>query len=222
MIKNRTAQLIYLTAACTIGLLAIPASMGLFNYFFKWDFYIYFTNISNYFCLVIFFMELLQTIKKKEDSYIDVSPLLKFIGMVGIMLTFLIFNIALGPGRKPHENFTFESIALHVILPILFVGDWILFYERKKTNWKYPIYSLILPFAYFVYIIIHAAILKFDTSIIALNGYTPLIYPYFFLNFEELGIPGVLMWLGIVLSLILGIGYILFGIDRIEKKNNGN
>ena len=138
------------------------------------------------------------------------------------MLTFLIFNIALGPGRKPHENFTFESIALHVILPILFVGDWILFYERKKTNWKYPIYSLILPFAYFVYIIIHAAILKFDTSIIALNGYTPLIYPYFFLNFEELGIPGVLMWLGIVLSLILGIGYILFGIDRIEKKSNVN
>lgn len=218
MIKNRTAQLIFLTATCTIGIVAIFASLGLFNFFFRWDFYIYFTNISNYFCLVVLFFELIQTIKKKEDSFITSLPTLKFVGMVGITLTFLVFNIMLGPGRKPHENFTVESISLHVILPILYIVDWFLFYERKKANWKYPLFALILPASYFVYIIIHAAILKFDTSIMCLNGYSPLIYPYFFINFEQLGIPGVLMWLGIILVFLLIVGYGYYGLDKIKRK----
>ena len=220
MIKNRTTQLMYLTATCTIGVLAILASVGLFNYSFRWDFYIYFTNISNYFCITILFIELIQTIMKKENNYIDAVPTLKFIGMVGIILTFLVFNIMLGPGRKPHENFTFESISLHVILPILYVLDWVLFYERKKVTWKEPLVSLILPTAYFAYIIIHAAILKFDTSIMSLNGYSPLIYPYFFIDFEQIGIHGVLMWVGIIICFLLMVGYTIYGLDKINKKTN--
>ena len=54
---------------------------------FRWDFYVYFTNISNFLCIGVMFACLIQTIKKKEDSFVTTSPLMKFIGMLGILLT---------------------------------------------------------------------------------------------------------------------------------------
>ena len=78
MIKNRTFQIGFLSMACTVGVIAILASVGLFDGAFRWDFYIHFTNLSNYLCIGILFAELVATIKKKEDSYITTKPLLKF------------------------------------------------------------------------------------------------------------------------------------------------
>ena len=53
MIKKRTAQLIYETAYCTIGLIGTVASLGIFDNInlFRWDFYVHFTNVSNFFCI---------------------------------------------------------------------------------------------------------------------------------------------------------------------------
>lgn len=43
MIRNRTIQLIYQTAFCTLGLLGVVASLGFFEMDFRWDFYIMYT-----------------------------------------------------------------------------------------------------------------------------------------------------------------------------------
>ena len=68
MIKNRTVQLMFQTAFCTLGILGIIASFGTFNYEFRGDFYVHFTNLSNYLCIFIMFVELIETIKKKKDQ----------------------------------------------------------------------------------------------------------------------------------------------------------
>ena len=82
MIKNRTAQLIYQTIYCTLGLVGIIASLGIFDNIsvIRWDFYVHFTNLSNYLCVGIMLVALIQTARKKEDSYVTTAPLLKFIG----------------------------------------------------------------------------------------------------------------------------------------------
>ena len=51
MIKNRTAQLIFYTIYCTLGLVGCIASLGIFDNVsvIRWDFYVHFTNISNFF-----------------------------------------------------------------------------------------------------------------------------------------------------------------------------
>ena len=97
MIKNRTAQLIFYTIYCTLGFVGCIASLGIFDNInvIRWDFYVHFTNISNFLCIGVMLASLIQTAKKKEDSYVTASPLLKFIGMLGILLTFLVFNIML-------------------------------------------------------------------------------------------------------------------------------
>lgn len=222
MFKNRTAQLIFQTFYCTLGFVGFIASLGIFDNIktIRWDFYVHFTNLSNFFCIGVMLAALIQTVKKKEDSYVSAVPILKFIGMLGILLTFLVFNIMLAgaEGRDPQANWRVGSLCFHVVLPILYIADWFLFYERKKCKWYYPIASIVFPIVYVIFLLIQAIILKFDTSILIPTTTTPLIYPYFFVNLDKLGVSGVLMWIGILSVAFVVIGYLFFGIDKLRKK----
>ena len=220
MIKNRTAQLIYYTIYCTLGIVGCVASLGIFDNInmIRWDFYVHFTNISNYFCLGVMFAALIQTAKKK-DSYVNAAPMLKFIGMLAILLTFLVFNIMLAgaEGRDPQANWRIGSILAHVLLPIMYIADWFLFYRRGESKWYYPLASIGFPLAYVIFLLIQAVILKFDTSILIPTTTTPLIYPYFFVNLETQGLPKVLMWIAILAVVFAAVGYAFYGIDRLIK-----
>ena len=224
MIKNRTAQLIYQTIYCTLGFVGCIACFGIFDdiNMFRWDFYVYFTNISNFLCLGVMIAALIQTAKKKEDSYVTAAPLLKFVGILGILLTFLVFNIMLAgaEGRDPQLNWRIGSLTFHVVLPIMYIAHWFLFYERKKCKLYYPVVSAGFPLAYAIFLLIHAAILKFDTSILTPTGTGILIYPYFFVNLETQGLPGVLMWIGILAVVFVAVGYAFYGLDRLIKSKN--
>ena len=222
MIKNRTTQLIYQTIYCTLGLIGIIASIGIFDNVAnpRWDFYVHFTNISNFLCIGVMLASLIQTAKKKENSYVSATPVLKFIGMLGILLTFLVFNIMLAgaEGRDPQLNWRIGSLCFHVVLPIMYIADWFLFYERKKAKWFYPIVSVSFPLAYVIFIFIQAAILKFDSSILIPNTTTPLIYPYFFLNIDTQGVGGVAKWIAILFVAFVAIGFLFLGLDKLGKK----
>ena len=224
MIKNRTAQLIFQTIYCTLALVGSIASLGIFDNIkmIRWDFYVHFTNISNFLCFGVMLACLIQTAKKKEDSYVKAAPMLKFIGVLGILLTFLVFNIMLAgaEGRDPQLNWRIGSLCFHVVLPILYVADWFLFYERKQCKWYYPVASVSFPLAYAIFLLIHAIILDFDSSILIPNSTTPLIYPYFFVNLDTQGVSGVLMWIGILAVGFVAMGFLFFGLDRLGKKKN--
>ena len=214
MIKNRTAQLIFQSFFCALGLIGIVGSLGIFDDIlnWRWDFYLHFTNLSNYLCIGIVFAELIQTAKKREDSYVSAAPFLKFIGVLAILFTFLVFNFLLAgqPDRDPQANWRVASICFHVILPIMYVLDWLLFYEHEKIRWFYPLASVIFPVLYVVFVYIRAALLNF-------NPEAPYIYPYFFLNLETQGVAGVAKWVLILFSGFITMGYIFYGIDKIIK-----
>ena len=222
MRKNRTAQLIFQTIYCTLGLVGCVSTLGIFDNInqIRWDFYVHFTNISNYFCIGVMLASLIQTAKKKEDSYVSTTPILKFIGMLGILLTFLVFNIMLAgaEGRDPQANWRIGSLLAHVVLPIMYIADWFLFRERNKCKWYYPLASVAFPVAYVIFLLIQAIILKFDSSILIPTTTTPLIYPYFFVNLETQGVGGVLMWIGILSAAFIAVGFLFFGLDKLGKK----
>ena len=224
MIKNRTAQLIFYTIYCTLGLVGTIASLGIFDNIntIRGDFYVHFTNLSNFLCIGVMFAALIQTARKKDDSYVTTAPMLKFIGMLGILLTFLVFNIMLAgaEGRDPQLNWRIGSLCFHVILPILYIADWFLFRERGKCKWYYPIASIGFPVVYVIFLLIQAIILKFDSSILIPTTTTPLIYPYFFVNLDTQGVPGVLMWIAILSVAFAAVGFAFFGLDKLGKKKN--
>jgi hypothetical protein len=101
----------------------------------------------------------------------------------------------------------------------MYIADWFLFYERKKCTWRYPIASISFPLAYAIFLLIHAAILGFNSSILTPTG-SKLIYPYFFVDIDKLGIPGVLMWIGILSVAFVAIGFAFYGLDRISRKTS--
>lgn len=222
MIKSRTAQLIYQTVYCTLGLVGCVATVGIFDniHMLRWDFYVHFTNLSNFLCLGIMLAALIGTAKRKEDGPVTTAPVLKFVGMLGILLTFLVFNIMLAGARDPQLNWRVGSLCFHVVLPVMYVADWFLFYERKKAKWYYPFASTLFPIAYVVFIFIQAAILKFDTSILIPGTTTPLIYPYFFVNLETQGVGGVVKWIVILLIAFVALGYVFFGLDKLTKQKH--
>lgn len=214
MIKNRTAQLIFQSFFCAIAIVGIVASFGIFDDIQnpRWDFYVHFTNLSNYLCFGVMLAELIETAKKNVDSYVKTAPFLKFIGVLAILLTFLVFNFLLAgrADRDPQANWRISSLSFHVVLPIMYVLDWALFYEHKKIRWMHPLAAVVFPLVYVIFVYIRAAILGFNPD-------APYIYPYFFLNLETQGIAGVAKWVVILFAGFIALGYIFYGIDKLIK-----
>ena len=214
MIKSRTAQLIFQSFFCAIGFIGIVASFGVYDDIenLRWDFYVHFTNLSNYLCIGIMLAELIETAKKNVDSFVTKAPFLKFIGIIAILLTFLVFNFMLAgrPDRDPQANWRIASLSFHVILPIMYVLDWVLFYEHRKVKWYHPLASVIFPVLYVAFVFIRAAIVNFNPEV-------PYLYPYFFLNLDNLGMAGVTKWVLMLFVGFIALGYIFYGIDKLIK-----
>ena len=222
--KNRTAQLIWQTCYCTLALVAIVGSIGLYDMKFTRSFYIYFTNLSNYLAAGIMLAELIQTARKRDDGFVTVAPRLRFISMLGLVLTFLVFNLLLArdPARDPALNYKVECLLCHIVLPVMYVIDWLMFYEHGKVRWTWPVLSALYPIAYLIYVFAHAALWRFGNGVMNHAGAAPVIYPYFFLNPEKVGINGMAMWIGVLLiGFILG-GFLFLLVDRLMmKRKNG-
>ena len=212
MIKNKSIQLVYQSVYCTLAFLAILSSVGAFDYSFKSDFYIYYTNLSNYFCFFVMFMELLQTMKKRKNSYVTFNPLLKFVGVICILLTGLVFNCVLYSTCSKEFNSNIFNIMFHKILPVMFVLDYILFYKRRGSKWYFPVVAIVSSFLYVAFIFLRAFILGFNTKY--------LLYPYFFLDINTIGVAGVLKWLLYLSVPFVVIVYFVYFMDKIFKSKS--
>ena len=215
--KNRTAQLIFQSVYCALALVGMIGSVGFYDMKFTPDFYIYFTNLSNYLCAFVMLAELIQTAKRSGDGYVSMAPRLKFVSMLGLLLTCLVFNLLLArdPARDPALNFKVECILCHSVLPVLFTADWLLFYERGKVGVSWPFISALFPVVYLLYVFVHAACWHFDSSVINYAGTDPVIYPYFFLNPERVGLSGMALWILALLAAFIVLGFLFFAIDRL-------
>ena len=213
IIKNRTVQLLFQTVYCTLGIIGLFTSLGLFNAEFNGDFYVYYTNLSNYICTGFMLASLVFTVKsanKKEDGACTLAPTFKFMCMIMIAVTFLVYNILLAKDKTATEYFTsLNNLIMHLILPVMFIIDWVLFYEHGKTKWSYPLLSLIMPLIYVAFILIRSAIVNHET--------TSVVYPYFFLNVSKLGWGGFFMWLFILIAIFVVIGYAIYLLDHLQE-----
>lgn len=211
MIKNKTTQIVFQTIYCTLAFIGFIASFGLFNAQFNKDFYLYYTNLSNYICMVFMFVLLIKNIKSsksKEDNFSDLAPKFNFMCVIMITITCLVYNFLLAGENSVTEYFTsLSNLLMHLILPIMFVLNWVLFYEHNKVKWNFPLYSTIIPLVYVFFVLVRAWIIGPNS--------TSVIYPYFFLNVAELGWGGFFLWITVLLLFFVTLGYILYALDNI-------
>lgn len=217
MIKNRSIQLIYQTVYIVLGVIGFIHSLGYFSQSFNFDFYLYYTNLSNYICLGIMIAIFVSTIKsanKKEDGFVQVAPKFKLMCVIMILVTCLVYNFLLARENGVYNYFmSIGNLTNHLILPIMFVLDWVLFYEHGKVKWYYPLLCTIMPLIYVAFIIIRALIINATIGV----GYSGLLYPYFFLDASTLGWGGVIGWVFALLIIFIAIGYIFYAFDNLKR-----
>lgn len=211
MIKNRISQIIFQSFYCALALMGFLCSVGLFQAKFFGNFYVYFTNLSNYICAAVMLLELIQGAKaaqKGESGFASALPVLKFFGLVMITITFVVFNFLLAKDRPIEKNLTASSIMFHQVLPVMYVIDWVLFYEHKKVKKSTPLLSLVIPLFYAVFVFIRAEIMHREGEV---------VYPYFFLDVNKLGWGKVGIWIIVLIAAFIAVGYIFFALDKIIK-----
>lgn len=219
MVKNKLTQIIFRTIYLVLGVIGILGSFGYFGCSFNGEFYVYYTNLSNYICIAFIAISLVQTIKsfkKEQYGYTTANPTFKFVSMIMIIVTCLVYNILLAKDYSVGDYFlSISNLTNHLILPIMFVLDWILFYEHNKVRWYYPLLSVVMPLIYVVFVLIRALILG--------ASYTGTLYPYFFLNVANLGWGGVIGWIFALVAVFVALGYIIYLLDhlgRFKKKKD--
>ena len=217
MIKNLTVQMIYRIILCCVSALAVLLTFGIFYAGegpsdLTWEFLKYYTNISNYFVFAVSVIVLADNVKRvfagEREGYNRKIRTFKFMTTVMILVTFLVYLILLGKPFTADFWRNIGNLSYHVFAPILFVLDYLLFEEKKSVSVFAPLYSIIIPLIYVVYVfILGAAIPEFE-------------YPYFFLNVNELGYDGVILWVFILVLVLSALGYLLWLWNRFAKTEN--
>ncbi|MDE6613770.1 MAG: Pr6Pr family membrane protein [Clostridia bacterium] len=215
-------QAIYRIVFCVISALGCVLSLGFFDQVFgsddftiSNDFWQYYTNLSNYYCLGIGIAVCAGTVKKlrkgETHGYNTVAPTFKFLGVVMIMVTFLVYCILLGEPNKLKFWNSLGNLCYHVVAPIMFIVDFFIFDKHRQVKILDPIKCTFMPLGYVVYILIYGAICRAADA--------KFEYPYFFLNVDKLGYGGVVGWVAILVVVFIAVGYLLFLYDKLIKEN---
>ncbi|MFH0992717.1 MAG: Pr6Pr family membrane protein [bacterium] len=169
----------------------------------------YFTTLSNLIVVGFFTWILIRELMGKSNASVKIA-FFKGGVTVGIVLTGLVYNLLLRPflnnndfGYDPR---TIQDMFVHVVTPLMVAIDFIVFDAKGLIKKTTPLFWLIYPAGYWIYILIYNAFGgRFEGT-----GHVLSPYPYFFMNIPEYGPWGAM----IVAAFVVGIGYGLYGIDR--------
>src|SRR5690606_27708073 len=174
----------------------------------------YFTILSN---LVVFVAYLVLTVPTAISLRMDraaVPALPRLVGgmvLVAITITGLVYNFVLVPRNVALGEFTGGDLAdvlVHTWVPLLTLGDWLLFAPKGRFRWWLAVVWLAAPAAYAMFAFVRAEV---GPRLYGVDSR----YPYFFLDAYEFGWATVwqnFLWL-LVGFLILGLVFVL--VDRL-------
>lgn len=216
MIKNRLIQLIYRMIFLTISFIGIIESFGLLNtQELNTDCLNYYTILSNILCFIVMIPIVINTCKhlRNNELYGDNEVLvkLKFYTTIIILVTFVVYNFILVDNMFQSGWNNIGNLIKHIVCPLLFFFDFLLFDKHHQINLYDCILTVILPLIYVAYILIRGSLLPSD--------YSGTIYPYFFLNVDEIGYLKVFMWVGILVVAFICVAFVLYLYDKIEIEN---
>ncbi|AQR61834.1 hypothetical protein BZG35_09325 [Brevundimonas sp. LM2] len=123
------------------------------------------------------------------------AALAMYIAVVG-----LIYHALLASSWNPQGLLAVANQALHTVMPIAFVLDWLIFVPKGRLRWIDPVKWLAYPLLYGVFTVIHGQLIGW--------------YPYWFIDIGELGWGPALINFGLLLVFFLVLGLIVAALDR--------
>ena len=184
--------------------------------FIRSNTYLYFTIISNLETVIIFSVfVVLRIVENIKGKQIIPKPLfmLKFMITAAMTITLTVAALLLAPLKDNVYLFSMKNLSLHIIAPILAMIDFLMIDRGFEYKWKMTFLGFILPLLYLAM-----------TLLISVKGITysnGTNFPYYFLNYRELGwfnlnggMPGVAV-------MAFAVTYLLLAFKRAVMKIQG-
>jgi hypothetical protein len=164
-------------------------------------FFSFFTILTN--CLVALVFTAVAVCPRDGWGQFFLRPSVQASTAVYIAIVAIVYELLLRKLWDPQGAQLLADVLLHVILPVGYILYWWFFSPREGLGWKNAITWLSYPGVYLVYILARGAV----------SG----VYPYPFVNVNELGYGGVLARAGILMLVFLGMGLLVVALARWKR-----
>ena len=225
MIQDRGVALWYRAGAFALCLFGVVYNLGVFHGHFHGVFLLYYTLQSNLLALGLLGALVYRTAadlrRRGRRGSARYYPRASAVALLGVSLTLLVFWGFIAP-VFPYKQYLFgyTNLSVHLVNPLLMIGDYALFSARGKLKTSDALCFLWLPALYFA----QAAILGFAgvnygfPFIAGVNDNPkPKRFPYFFMDYQTLGWRAAL-YLWDIFLICLGLACLLLAIHSHEKK----
>ncbi|TVP94932.1 MAG: hypothetical protein EA374_05475 [Acholeplasmatales bacterium] len=153
---------------------------------------------------------------------IDCRVLTVFKGAMtlALLVTMLVYHLVLRPVLSElyvdYAVWGVQDLIVHYAMPLLVLLDWGLFDVRGTVRRTDPLWFLLVPLTYVLYVIVYGALGgRFATQDIMAR------VPYFFLDVETYGLGTVVFWSALVLLVFFLLGVALYWFDRgMDRRSN--
>ena len=211
--KNRALSLTYKCMIVIVTAIGLYLNSGLPNGSFAPEMFLYYTILSNFFCLLYYLVACVSVVQiiRKDGIHGESTWAIHLKGAVimAITVTLLIYwFILFGAGFEMAEGTSpLANLIVHLIVPVLSILDWVVFDPKGRLNRLDPVKWLIIPLCYYAFTVVAAAL--------GMTFYGGSHYPYFFIDADVLGWGTVMLNVLGLAAAFLAIGYIVFAVDRL-------
>lgn len=217
-IKNQTASLVYKCIIAAIGVAALINQTGLLTGTFNVMFLYFFTNLSNVAVAAYFIGAIIHLLRHCKNSNNategDVwAPQVKYACTMAVTVTCLIAHFLLNHGGviAADGSINLPMLALHYLVPIGTVLDWLLFDEKGHMKLNGPLMWVAFPLIYLAYTMIGVNVFGLVMSAPTFGGR----YPYPFIDIDALGIENVAVTCVVLVAAFIALVYMYVAIDHL-------
>lgn len=205
VLQGRCILLAVIALSCAFGLFV---KTGIVYGEFKTYSLIYFTNLSNIYCLIVCVFQLLWSALADNANFIRI----KGAAMICMIITGLVFVFLLNPGGFKMGGSTgieyLASILLHYVAPLLIFAEWLLFEKKGVFSLWEPIIWVAIPIVYWgltVFVAKKGAFIPNQNT----------RYPYNFIAVDLYGWSAVIRNVVIMAVCFILLGYAVVALDRL-------
>jgi hypothetical protein len=118
-----------------------------------------------------------------------------------ILVVGITYSVALRHIWNPVGLQAVADHVLHDMIPFLYILYWAFFVPKNSFRWSDPLWWLVYPFIYLVYVMIRGEFIN--------------EYPYYFLDPALFDWSGVWMSIAVLFAAFAVLGYLMVGISRL-------
>lgn len=176
----------------------------------------FFTVQSNIFCFVMMITLLIKYYVGKDTCS---KWLIYFKGMAlsAILCTFLVYHFA--ESRNKYQLLVIgifgipsKDLFAHYLTPFMFVLDWLIFQPKGYFRWWHVLGWLAFPLIYFFSFVTRCCCNEASAFINVAK------YPYFFLDYETLGMGKFMNYIFVLAIIIIAENTLIVMIDKLMYK----